>query len=125
MRRPVDEDMAIQVVAHECGEFAGLAKRIEEQIKALPSVQQWTPCSEGMPKQFGRYLVTIIPDAGPLWRCVEFAYYSDPAGIVETPIFWQCNVDEACFENVTKKVVAWAESPKAYYGVDMRKETDG
>lgn len=39
MGRPVDEDMAIKIVAYECGEFAGLAKEIEKQIKALPSAQ--------------------------------------------------------------------------------------
>ena len=39
MGRSVDEDMAIKIVAYECGEFAGLAKRIEKQIKTLPSAQ--------------------------------------------------------------------------------------
>lgn len=99
--------------------------KFQHWVEVQPSAQQWTPCCDGMPKRFGRYLVTIIPDAGPLWRCVEFAHYSDLMGIVKTPIFWQGSVGKADFENVTKKVVAWMESPKAYCGADMREKNDG
>lgn len=48
MERSVDEDAVIKIVAYECGEFAGLAKEIEKQIKALPSAQperKWAPCN--------------------------------------------------------------------------------
>ena len=39
MGRSVDENSVIKIVAYECGEFVGLAKEIEKQIKALPSEQ--------------------------------------------------------------------------------------
>ena len=39
MGRSVDENSVIKIVTYECGEFVGLAKEIEKQIKALPSAQ--------------------------------------------------------------------------------------
>ena len=53
MGRLVDEDAALNIVAYECGEFAGLAGRIEKRIRDLPSVQpeqRWIPCSERLPE---------------------------------------------------------------------------
>ena len=35
----------------------GYIKKLCDDIKALPSAQQWIPCSERMPDQNGKYLV--------------------------------------------------------------------
>lgn len=39
MGRTIDENSVIDIVTYECGEWSGLAKEIEKQIRALPSVQ--------------------------------------------------------------------------------------
>ena len=35
----------------------GYIKKLCDDIKALPSAQQWIPCSERLPDQNGKYLV--------------------------------------------------------------------
>lgn len=37
MGRAIDEDLVIDIVSYECGEWSGLAKEIEKQIMALPT----------------------------------------------------------------------------------------
>ena len=39
MGRQIDEKSVIDIVTYECGEWAGLAKEIVKQIKALPSAE--------------------------------------------------------------------------------------
>ena len=63
MGRSVDEDMAIKIVAYECGEFTGLAKEIEKQIKALPSAQ-----SE---RKTGKWETVEGWDWDAMYRCSE------------------------------------------------------
>lgn len=60
MGRPIDEEKIINIVAYECGEWSGLAKEIEKQIRALPTAEpQWIPCSEQMPVEEVAVWVTI------------------------------------------------------------------
>ena len=83
----------------------------------LPSVQselRWIPVTERLPERFGRFIVTIIPDTGTLWKTIEFAMYSDLMGLVKTPVFWKGNVGKSDFEDVTSKVTAWIPLPKPY-----------
>ncbi len=77
MGRLVDEDMAIKIVAYECGEFAGLAKRIEKQIKALPSVQ-----SEIVRSKDCKYMTEHYDTDGnvPYWTCSEWDSGTDYDG---------------------------------------------
>ena len=69
MGRSVDENSVIKIVAYECGEFVGLAKEIEKQIKALPSEQ---PTIEerkaGYWKKVPGY---ATPGGDPVWACSE------------------------------------------------------
>lgn len=51
MCRTINEDDVIEIVKFECGDWVGLAKTIENKINALPSVQQWIPCSERFPSE--------------------------------------------------------------------------
>ncbi len=58
MRRLVDEDAALNIVAYECGEFAGLAERIEKRIRDLPSAQprkhgRWVPHEDEDGEHYG------------------------------------------------------------------------
>lgn len=39
MGRPIDENLVIDVVMYECGEWVGLAKEIVKQIITLPTAQ--------------------------------------------------------------------------------------
>ena len=75
MGRSVDEDAAIKIVAYECGEFAGLAKEIEKQIKALPSAQ---------------------PERNPgAWILGEWDGYADGYPVAETLICSECGYEIA------------------------------
>ena len=86
------------------------------RLIALPSSLRWTPVTERLPKHFGRYLVTFVPDAGELWTKVDFAMFSDLMGIKKKPIFWNGSVGKPDFENVTKYVTAWMPLPEPWKG---------
>ena len=85
-----------------------------EQGKA--DALRWIPVSERLPERYGRFIVTIVPDAGELWKTIEFVMYSDLMGLVKTPVFWQGNVGKSDFEDVTSKVAAWMPLPEPYEG---------
>ena len=62
MGRLVDEDAALNIVAYECGEFAGLAGRIEKRIRDLPPLQpeqRWIPVTERLPAYGEDVLISI------------------------------------------------------------------
>lgn len=55
-------------------------------IKALPSAQQWIPCSERLPeKDMTRYLCTYNYSEGV---CVDFGFYSDGAWFTTGVTAW-------------------------------------
>lgn len=56
---------------------------VEDWLKALPSAQQWIPCSERLPKEDGRYLCTY----SAFGTCVDFGLYADGQWIIE-PVAW-------------------------------------
>ena len=88
-----------------------------DTIYDLPTAEpRWIPLTERLPEHFGRYLVTIVPDAGELWTKVDFAMFSDLMGIIKEPIFWNGSVGKTDFENVTKNVTAWMPLPTPWKG---------
>ena len=78
------------------------------------NVGKWIPVTERLPERYGRFIVTIVPDAGELWKTIEFAVYSDLMGLVKTPVFWKGSVGKSNFEDVTSKVTAWMPLPEPY-----------
>lgn len=97
----------------------------EVAIEKLPSAQQepqWIPCSERMPEENGRYLVTRGLNAcGALWNRVHIINYSDLMGLKSERIWWNGNVGKSDFERIDD-VVAWMPLPKPWKG--EKDETD-
>ena len=84
--------------------------------KYKPSAYRWTPCSERMPEESGRYLVTRGLNAcGELWNRVYIINYSDLMGLKSERIWWDGNVGKSDFERIDD-VVAWMPLPKPWKG---------
>ena len=75
----------------------------------------WIPVEERMPKEYGEYLVTIVPSAGYLWGKRIIANFSDLMGIVKKPIFYTGEVGKIDFEDITDMVIAWRPLPEQYH----------
>nr|DAI27713.1 MAG TPA: Protein of unknown function (DUF551) [Caudoviricetes sp.] len=74
----------------------------------------WIPVEEQLPKEYGEYLVTIVPSAGYLWAKRIIANFSDLMGIVKKPIFYTGEVGKIDFEDITGMVIAWNPLPEPY-----------
>lgn len=75
---------------------------------------RWIPCSERLPEESGRYLVTRGLNAcGSLWNRIYIANYSDLMGIKSEKIWWQGNVGKSDFERIDD-VIAWMPLPEPY-----------
>lgn len=74
----------------------------------------WISAEERMPKEYGEYLVTIVPSAGYLWAKRIIANFSDLMGIVKKPIFYTGEVGKIDFEDITDMVIAWRPLPEPY-----------
>ena len=98
----------------------GSADDIEKLIiRCLPSArseQRWIPCSERLPEESGRYLVTRGLNAcGALWNRVYIINYSDLMGLKSERIWWDGNVGKSDFERIDD-VIAWMPLPEPYKG---------
>ena len=86
-------------------------------IDAQPTITtepHWIPCSDRLPEESGRYLVTRGLNAcGSLWNRIYIANYSDLMGIKSKRIWWQGNVGKSDFERLDD-VLAWMPLPKPY-----------
>ena len=80
----------------------------------------WIPVEERMPKEYGEYLVTIVPSAGYLWGKRIIANFSDLMGIVKKPIFYTGEVGKIDFEDITDMVIAWRPLPEPYHAERSR-----
>lgn len=96
--------------------------KLWEFIKDLPSVtltrkkDGWIPCSERLPEENGRYIVTRGLNAcGSLWNRVYIVNYSDLMGIKKEKIWWDGNVGKSDFERYDD-VLAWMPLPEKYKG---------
>ena len=85
-------------------------------ITQLSVTGHWIPCSERLPGESGRYLVTRGLNAcGGLWNRIHIAYYSDLMGIKSEKIWWQGNVGKSDFKRLDD-VLAWMPLPERYRG---------
>lgn len=101
------------------GYMAALKKSVWIMEKWLPSAQpeqQWIPCSERLPEESGRYLVTRGLNAcGALWNRVYIVNYSDLMGLKSERIWWDGNVGKSDFKRIDD-VAAWMPMPKPWKG---------
>lgn len=85
-------------------------------IEAMPTVNQWIPCSERLPEANGRYLVTRgINACGSLCNRTYIANYSDLMGLKSERDCWSGNVGKLGFEKYDD-VTAWMPLPEPYGG---------
>ena len=90
-------------------------------LERLPSAQpeqRWIPCSERLPEENGRYLVTRgLKACDSLWNRVYIAnysdFYSDLMGLKKEKIWWSDNVGKSDFEKFDD-VIAWMPLPESY-----------
>lgn len=96
---------AEDIVRFECGEWRGLSKTIIDEFEALPSAQQWIPCSERLPEDEEKVIVSIHDDSG------DYAIdYSSSGWYVPAGDFW-------VVENETNsRVIAWMPLPEPWEG---------
>lgn len=82
-----------------------------EAISMLPSAQQWTPISEGEPKENGKYLVSVEKSEwdGTTRRSVRTMTYNKRE---VAPFRW------GHYEIYSGKVTAWMPLPEPYEGGD-------
>lgn len=84
-------------------------------IRALERTK-WIPCSERLPEESSRYLVTRgLKACNNLWNRVYIANYSDLMGLCKEKIWWNGNVGKSDFERYDD-VVAWMPLPASYQG---------
>lgn len=75
---------------------------------------RWITCSERLPEENGRYLVTRGLNAcGSLWNRVYIVNYSDLMGLKKEKIWWSGNVGKSDFEK-HDDVLAWMPLPEKY-----------
>lgn len=83
-------------------------------VKAQPSVQPkqgWNPCSEGLPKEDGEYLCTLIGehDTGEPRECGFIPY-----GIKELIGGWSTCEADGFVKLADSEVIAWMPLPEKY-----------
>jgi hypothetical protein len=96
--------------------FEDLCKAVDIAIKVLSAQpeQRWIPCSERLPEENGRYLVTRgLKACDSLWNRVYILNYSDLMGLKKEKIWWSGNVGKSDFER-HDNVLAWMPLPEPY-----------
>ena len=75
---------------------------------------KWIPCSERLPKESSRYLVTRgLKVCNNLWNRAYIVNYSDLMGLCKEKIWWDGNVGKSDFKKYDD-VLAWMPLPKPY-----------
>ena len=98
----------------EKGQDVNLIWECLDAVAQLPSAQQWIPCSERLPEENGRYLVTRGLNAcGSLWNRVYIVNYSNLMGLKKEKIWWDGNVGKSDFQTY-EDVLAWQPLPEPY-----------
>ena len=111
----VDEENCIE---YDIGYNDGIDFAVS-RLSVLPAAQpeqRWIPCSERLPEENGRYLVTRgLNTCGSLWNRVYIFNYSDLMGLKKEKIWWSGNVGKSDFEKFDD-VIAWMPLPEPYEG---------
>lgn len=83
-------------------------------LKEILEQTKWIPCSERLPKESSRYLVTRgLKACNNLWNRVYIVNYSDLMGLCKEKIWWDGSVGKSDFEKYDD-VLAWMPLPEPY-----------
>ena len=81
--------------------------RIRSDIKSLPSAQpeqRWIPCSERLPEESGRYLVSVLDGVGRRTTVAPYQPRYKAWTMTGRMAYW--------------KVIAWMPLPESYRGAN-------
>ena len=81
--------------------------KVWDQIKDLPSAQpeqQWIPCSERLPEESGRYLVSVLDGIGKRTTVAPYQPRYKAWTMTGRMAYW--------------KVIAWMPLPESYRGAN-------
>ena len=98
----ISKQAALDAVRSYYDEFDTRPESIEERINALPSAQQWIPCSERLPEGEGRYLVSALVGRATRTTIAPYHPRSRSWALTGRMAYW--------------KAVAWMPLPKPYKG---------
>lgn len=115
----IDEIRTMQTYKLFVGDDMLLVDQAETMtnLMMMPAAEpKWILCSERLPGESGRYLVTRGLNAcGSMWNRIYIANYSDLMGIKSEKIWWQGNVGKSDFERLDD-VLAWMPLPEPWKG---------
>jgi len=105
----------------------GYIKKLCDDIKALPSAQQWIPCSKRLPPELKPVNVTWINRKPSVYyEALKDKPFTDTAVIFEGKWYWQSAIcvellkeyGESPADNVADaiEIVAWQPLPEPYKG---------
>lgn len=90
----------------------GIISALQSIVEELPPAQQWTPISEGEPKENGKYLVSLKKiewDGSVRYSVMTMSYNK----VEVVPFQW------GHYEIYSGKVTAWMQLPEPYKGGDI------
>ena len=82
-------------------------KRLDDWINSVPSVQpeqKWIPCSERLPEESGRYLVSVLDGIGKRTTVAPYQPRYKAWTMTGRMAYW--------------KVIAWMPLPESYRGAN-------
>lgn len=88
-------------------------------ISKTPTISNWIPCKERLPKESGRYLVTVKDDLAGSSYVLDAWFWTDnqviSALIGTDKTGWNLLYEFSDFtEELRDKIVAWMPQPKPY-----------
>lgn len=118
MSDPIDRQSAIDAIDSLYFDTVEDHDRTKERIKRLPSAQQWIPCSERLPEEYGEYRITWTTSYAPSKRFIgDSEYEVTSVWDEERKDFkgeWLLDAYIQAYPDV--KVIAWKPLEEPYKG---------
>lgn len=84
-------------------------------ISKTPTISNWIPCKERLPKESGRYLVTVKDDLVGDSYVLDAWFWTDNVLVTKDEKGWNLLYEFADFTGELRdKIVAWMPQPKPY-----------
>lgn len=122
MDDPISRQAAIDALNKRARETFTLSPKYEyyvgalhdagDDIKQIPTIDepQWVPCSERLPEESGKYLVTVLDGIGRRTTTAPYHPLSKSWTLTGRMTYW--------------KVVAWMELPEPWEGEEHENKGD-